>query len=293
MIKSMTAFAKAEVTEGNLTVSVEIRTVNSRYLDCMIRVPHGYQGMEDKIKEWVGKTLSRGRVELRLFVSDTSGDSVAYEVNLPKARAYCQALDTLKADLGLTGDIALAQITGVQGLIAAADVAVDMEHQGAVIERCVNQALLELDAMRTVEGDYLKKDFNARLAFIEEAIETIRRDSSDLVAIYQKRLLERIKALCEGISEVDQGRIAQEAALLADRSDISEEIVRAGSHVIQFRTIMDSEEAAGRKLNFLLQEFNREFNTMGSKVGQARVAHLIVDVKSELERLREQVQNIE
>jgi uncharacterized protein (TIGR00255 family) len=293
MIKSMTAFAKAEVTEGNLTVSVEIRTVNSRYLDCVIRVPHGYQGMEDKIKEWVGKTLSRGRVELRLFVSDTSGDSVAYDVNLPKARAYCQALDTLKADLGLQGDITLAQITGVQGLIAAADVAVDMEHHGSVIERCVNQALLELDAMRTVEGDYLKKDFNARLAFIEDAIETIRRDSSDLVAIYQKRLLDRIKALCEGISEVDQGRIAQEAALLADRSDISEEIVRAGSHVIQFRTIMDSEEAAGRKLNFLLQEFNREFNTMGSKVGQARVAHLIVDVKSELERLREQVQNIE
>lgn len=289
----MTAYAKAEMTDDRLTVAVEIRTLNSRYLDYFIKVPHGYNVMEDKIKECVSGKLSRGRIEIRLHVNDASEESVAFDVNLPKARAYYEALTTLKNTFDVDGGITLPLLAGVQGLISAADMTVDTDKNWPLIEQCLNKALDDLNTMRTVEGDYLKKDFNARLDFVEGAIEKIRSDSVDLLPVYQKRLLERIKSLCEGIAEVDQARIAQEAALLADRSDISEEIVRATSHVIQFRNIMDSEEAAGRKLNFLLQEFNREFNTMGSKVGQAGVAHLIVDVKSELERLREQVQNIE
>ena len=169
----------------------------------------------------------------------------------------------------------------------------DMERVWNVVGECLECALDDLDAMRSREGDYLKKDFLERLNFVEQAIEKIKADSGDLLPQYQKRLVERVKTLCDGVAQVDEARIAQEAAILADKSDISEEIVRASSHVIQFRSIMDSPEAAGRKLNFLLQEFNREFNTMGSKVGHAGVSHLIVDVKSELERLREQVQNVE
>lgn len=289
----MTAYAKAEMTDEKLTVAVEIRTLNSRYLDYFIRVPHGYNIMEDKIKECVSQKISRGRIEIRLHVTDASEESMAFDVNLQKAGAYYEALNTLKNSFAVDGGISLNLLAGVQGVITASDVTVDVDRNWALIERCLNQALVDLNTMRAVEGDYLKKDFHARLDFVEGAIETIRSDSADLLTFYQKRLLDRVKSLCEGIAEVDQARIAQEAALLADRSDISEEIVRASSHVIQFRNIMESEDASGRKLNFLLQEFNREFNTMGSKVGHAGVAHLIVDVKSELERLREQVQNIE
>ena len=293
MIKSMTAYAKAELNENQLNVVVEIKTLNSRYLDYQIRVPHGYSQMEDKIKECVTKRISRGRIEIRLYVTDTSEESCAYEVNLPKARAYHQALKTMALTLELGGEIPLNLFTGAQGLITPAEVTVDLEGRWAVIERCVEKCLTELDKMRQTEGDYLKNDFSDRLVFIESAVTRIEKETTDLVSQYQKRLAERVKNLTDGLVELDLARIAQEAALLADRSDISEEIVRARSHVIQFRSIMDSDEPGGRKLNFLLQEFNREFNTMGSKIGNAGIAHLIVDVKSELERLREQVQNME
>lgn len=293
MIKSMTAYAKAEKTRDRLNVSMEIRTVNSRFLDCMIRVPHGYQTLEDKIKEYVSRKISRGRVEIRVNVNDAADESVAFEVNMQKAKAYHDALDNLRQSFDMIDAISLSQLAGVQGVITPADVPVDMARIWSVMESCLEEAMDNLDVMRSQEGDYLKKDFLERLSFVEQAIETIKTDASDLLPVYQKRLVERVKALCDGVTQIDETRIAQEAALLADKSDISEEIVRATSHVIQFRTIMDSPEAAGRKLNFLLQEFNREFNTMGSKVGHAGVSHLIVDVKSELERLREQVQNVE
>lgn len=294
MIKSMTAYAKSEVTDNTLSVGVEIRTLNSRGLDYQIRVPHGYGPMEDKIKECVSRKISRGRIEIRLFVNDTSEESASYDVNIPKAKAYFQAVLTLAESLGLSPrELTLNHFTSAQGLITPSEVTVDNESRWNVIERCIDQCLTELERMRQTEGDYLKQDFIRRLSFIESAVERIETECTDLVPTYQKKLAERIKNLTDGIVELDQARIAQEAALLADRSDISEEIVRAKSHVIQFRTIMDSGEPGGRKLNFLLQEFNREFNTMGSKVGHAGISHLIVDVKSELERLREQIQNIE
>ncbi len=293
MIKSMTAYAKTEITDSSLTVGVEIRTVNSRFLDCQIRVPHGYGPLEDKIKECVARRLGRGRVELRLFVTDMSEESCAYEVNFPKARAYHKALAAMAADLGLGSEIPLSLFTGSQGMISPAEVTVDQESRWQVIERCIDQCLTELDTMRQAEGDYLKNDFLTRLSDIEKALDRVETECADLVPQYQKKLMERISALTGGMVELDQARIAQEAAVLADRSDITEEITRARSHILQFRNIVDSPEPGGRKLNFLLQEFNREFNTMGSKVGHASVAHVIVDVKSELERLREQVQNVE
>jgi uncharacterized protein (TIGR00255 family) len=150
-----------------------------------------------------------------------------------------------------------------------------------------------LDEMRLTEGRHLELDLGARLHGLEAALGEIAAQSSGLAALYQERLKERIACLTQGLVAIDPARIAQEAALLADRSDISEEIVRAGSHLRQFRSIMDSAEASGRKLNFLLQELNREFNTMGSKAGNAAVAHVIVEVKTELEKMREQIQNVE
>lgn len=293
MIKSMTAYAKTEHRENDLVVNFEIRTYNSRHLDYNIRVPHGYSGLEEKIKERVSKRVSRGRVEMRLFVDDESEGSFAYEVNKQKADAYYEALKQLVDNYEIDGGIPLSLLSNTQGLIVPADVEIDFQTHGAVVVTCVEKTLDELDSMRQAEGDYLKNDFENRLTFIESAIVKIEADSVDLLPVYQKRLMERVKKITDGIVEIDEARIAQEAAILADRSDISEEIVRANSHVQQFRNIMDSDEPGGRKLNFLLQEFNREFNTMGSKSGNADISHLIVEVKSELERLREQVQNVE
>ena len=162
-----------------------------------------------------------------------------------------------------------------------------------MISLCLQIVLADLDRMRSTEGDFILKDFSARLAFIESGLTQIEAATQGMLSAYQQKLTARIEALTQGALELDPVRIAQEAAFLADRSDISEETVRARSHIEQFRTMLNSDEPAGRKLNFLLQELNREFNTMGAKVGQAAVAHVIVDIKAELEKLREQIQNIE
>jgi uncharacterized protein (TIGR00255 family) len=169
-----------------------------------------------------------------------------------------------------------------------------MEAYWPAFKNCINEAITNLIAMRKQEGNFLEADIFFRLNGIEECIERIQKESSDLLSHYQQRLKDRITALTKGIIEIDPGRIAQEAAFLADRSDISEEIVRVASHIKHFRTIMDSAEpAAGRKLNFLVQELNREFNTMGSKTNHSNVSHIIVELKSDLEKIREQLQNVE
>lgn len=293
MITSMTAYAKAEERTSELVADVEIRTYNSRHLDFNVRVPHGYTLIEEKIKELVSSKITRGRVEIKLFVKDESEDSYSFDVNSQKASAYCTALKTIATDNNIDGEIPLTLISGLPGLITPSNNDVDIDKQWVVIEKCLVKAINSIVEMRKTEGDYLKKDFQKRLGFIESSLEKIETGSLNLIEAYQKRLMERIKKLTDGIIEIDEGRIVQEAAMIADRSDISEEIVRAKSHVQQFNDIMNSSEAGGRKLNFLLQEFNREFNTIGSKAGKAEVAHFVVDVKAELEKMREQIQNVE
>jgi uncharacterized protein (TIGR00255 family) len=212
---------------------------------------------------------------------------------MARARAVLAALDRLKADLELEGAPSLEILLGAGGILKTVQPKADLDAVWTVLEQCLTQAMDGLDGMRTTEGRHLALDLGARLDALEAALGEISGQSSGLVAFYQDRLKERIATLTQGLVAIDPARIAQEAALLADRSDISEEIVRAGSHLKQFRFIMDAPEAGGRKLNFLLQELNREFNTMGSKVGNAAVAHAIVEVKTELEKMREQIQNVE
>ncbi|MFO7496393.1 MAG: YicC/YloC family endoribonuclease [Desulfobacterales bacterium] len=293
MINSMTAFARAEQTVAALTVCVEIRTYNSRHLDVVLRLPHGYHPLEEKIRACLSRHLARGRVELKLTIRDASEAANAYEVNLPKASAYCDALRRMKAAFDLQGDVRLELLAASPDLIKPAEVARDLEMDWAVIGAAIDQALEALVAMRRAEGGFLAGDFQERLARIEAWLEQIAQASGGLLDHYQTRLKERIAALTKGLVEIDPARIAQETAFLADRSDISEEIVRARSHIQQFRSVMAAAEPGGRKLNFLLQEFSREFNTMGSKTEKASVAHLVVDVKCELEKIREQVQNVE
>jgi uncharacterized protein (TIGR00255 family) len=293
MIKSMTGFASAAASAGSLAVSVEIRTYNSRSLDLALRLPGGYNGLEERMKAFIAGRLTRGRVEAKVQVEDASEAAVSVEVDMVRARSVLDALTRLKTELGLEGAASLELLVGAGGILKTAQPKVDLDAVWSVLEQCLTQALDGVDEMRAAEGRNLALDLGARLDALEAALREIAGQSAGLVALYQERLKERIAALTHGLAAIDPARIAQEAALLADRSDISEEIVRAGSHLSQFRSIMDSAEAGGRKLNFLLQEINRELNTMGAKAGNAVVTHVIVEVKTELEKIREQIQNIE
>jgi uncharacterized protein (TIGR00255 family) len=293
MINSMTAFARAEPTVAALPVGVALRTYPRRPLAAVLRLPHGYHPLEDKIRARLSQHLARGRVELKLTLRDASEAANAFEVNLPRAAAYCDALRRLKAALDLQGEVGLELLAATPELIKPAEAARDLEADWAVIGAVIDQALETLMAMRRAEGRFLADDFRERLTRIEGWLEQIAQASGGLLDHYQARLRERIAALTQGLVELDPARIAQETAFLADRSDISEEIVRARSHIQQFRSAMAAAEPGGRKLNFLLQEFGREFNTMGSKTEKASVAHLVVEVKCELEKIREQVQNVE
>ncbi len=293
MIKSMTAFARAEKTKDALSGFVEIRAYNSRHLDLVLRVPQPYIGLENKIKAFISDRVTRGRLDVSFQIRETSDEAHAFEVNLPKARAYHRALEQLKSSFNIDGNISLDLLTGAGDLIVSAETSKNADDHWPMIADCLAQALIDLDVMRRQEGQFLADDLTRRINYIEKCMSKIKRESDDLVTYYQGRLQNRIAALTKGLVELDPDRIAQEAALLADKSDISEEIVRVYSHIAQFRMIMGADDPAGRKLNFLVQELNREFNTIGAKTSKALVSHLVVDLKSELEKIREQVQNIE
>jgi uncharacterized protein (TIGR00255 family) len=293
MIKSMTGFASASATAGGLTVGIEIRTYNSRNLDLALRLPAGYTDLEERVRSAIAARLTRGRIEARVHIEDVSDSASPVEVDMARARAVLSALQHLKSELGLEGATSLELVVGVGGVLKAVQPKADLAAAWSVLEGCLAQALDGLDAMRSAEGRHLAVDLGARLDALEAAVGEISRKSAGLAALYQERLKERIAALTQGLVEIDPARMAQEAAFLADRADISEEIVRAASHLSQFRSIMDAAEPGGRKLNFLLQELNREFNTMGSKISNAAAGHVVVEVKTELEKIREQIQNVE
>ncbi len=293
MIKSMTGFATAEITAGEITVSADIRAYNSRHLDVVLRVSPGYMALEEKIKGLIAGKVDRGRLEVKIQIKDAAAGTVAFEIDWPRAEGMHAALAQLKNKFGLQDEIAMDHLVGVGGIIKPVETVDESEQLWPMIEDCLTRALNDLDAMRRQEGDFIAGDLYVRLDYIEACLGEIKAGTADVLSQYQERLKERIAALTQETVELDPARLAQEAAYLADRSDISEEIVRAESHVKQFRHIMGSEEPGGRKLNFLLQELHREFNTIGSKIGHADTSHRVVDVKSELEKIREQIQNVE
>ncbi len=292
MVKSMTAFSAVEKTENGLTVNVEIRSYNNRHLDINLRIPQRYLALEDRMKALISENVARGRIEVRLVIKEVSDDAYEFEINEPKALAFHKALVHLRDKFDIGTDISLDHMTG-SGIIRPVEIKKDLDACWPFLKECISKATDNLNNMRIKEGDFIAKDIFGRIDYIEKSLDQIEKDSEGLLLHYQERLKERISQLTRGVVETDSGRIEQEAAFLADRSDISEEIVRVRSHVKQYREIMNSKEPSGRKLNFLLQELNREFNTMGSKTGNTDVSHTIVEVKSELEKIREQVQNVE
>jgi len=293
MMKSMTAFSSVEKQRDDMNVQMEIRSYNSRHLDLNVRMTYGYMAVEEKLRSLIAEYIVRGRVEIKVGIRDESETGYAFEVDAPKAMAYFDALTALKDHLGATGDIPLELVVSKGEVIRPLDRDRDIDRAWGVVEICAKEVLSELDAMRLREGENIADDFAMRLSKIEHYLTEIEGSSQGLIAVYKNRLKERILVLTKDVVKVDEGRIEQEAALLADKSDISEELVRAASHIKQFRSLMAGEDPSGQPLNFLLQEMNREFNTIGSKTGKADVAHAVVAVKSELEKLREQVQNIE
>ncbi len=293
MIKSMTAFANTERSIDDISIKVEIRTYNSRHLDIQLRMTPGYQVLEEKLKTLISGSVARGRVDVKLHIGDLSEAAAAFEVDEAKARAYHQALKTLRKLLDLEGSVPVEWITARNDLIKPKEVETDVDKVWTCLADCMQEVLADIDAMRQKEGAFIAKDFRERLQFLKDSIDQIEADSTGLLEQYKQRLMERILALTEQRVSLDEGRIEQEAAFLADKSDISEEIIRVRSHLAQFEEIMAAGAPSGHKLNFLLQEINREFNTIGSKSVKTDISHMVVNVKSELEKIREQVQNVE
>ncbi|ACL03627.1 YicC domain protein [Desulfatibacillum aliphaticivorans] len=293
MIHSMTAFARGEAQGDDKTISVEIRSVNHRFCEIAVRMPRPWIALEEKIKNRIRQSVSRGRVDVTVEVRSQGGSSQVYEADAALARNYYEAVKEVHKALGLSDPIPIDSIIRLNGVINASSVKPDLESDWSLLEQALSQALETLSSMRETEGAALYEDFLGRLKKLEESLESVSSMAASQPEVHLEKLKERLAALLEGAADLDPARLAQEAAFLADKSDITEEIVRARSHIAQFRDILDQEEPPGRSLNFLAQELHREFSTMGSKSSDAGLSHVVVAAKAEVEKIREQVQNVE
>lgn len=292
MIASMTGYGRGEASGGNVSIAVELRSVNSRFLEVTARLPRSLSLRENEIKELIRKKLSRGKVNLTAIVERTNVRDLPLKVNVPAAKAYYGLLNQLKKSVKLRETVKLEHLLRFSEVIEGEQLENTDEEEWDVLQRALNGALDELTTMRTNEGGELKKDFLSRIRLLEGKLEEIETISRDRIPIERTRLRERVQQLMEN-APVDDSRLEMEIALLADRLDVTEECVRFRSHNKFFLEALDSMEAAGRKLNFLVQEMNREANTIGSKSSSSDIAHLVVSIKEELERVREQLQNVE
>jgi len=293
MIKSMTAFAKAGHTRETITAEVMVRSFNARHLDFQVYLPEICQAFEDDIKKIITRYHQRGRMEIRITVQDDSLEPDQFAVDEKKATAYFQALQQISRCLNLSDEPNLDQVLCAKNIIVPAPRQLDPQLLWQVVSAAVEKAARELDQMRKKEGANLYQDLAARLDAIENRMTLVKDQAKEIPVIYKKRLEARLERLVPEKEGIDPVRLAQEVAMLADKSDVYEEIVRILSHIRQFRDVMNADQSQGQKMNFLIQEFNREFNTIGSKAGNAQLSHMVVDLKSQLEKIREQVQNIE
>ena len=292
MIASMTGYGRGEATRDGVTVAVELRSVNSRFLEVATRLPRSLSLRENEIKELIRKKISRGKITMAVAVDRDSNGALPMKINVPAAKAYYKLLNQLKKSVKLNETVKLEHLLRFSEVIEQEDIESTDELEWNVLQQALDKAVDELSAMRTNEGGELEKDFRARISLLEERLTVIERLSKEQVPKERARLRERITQLIEN-EKVNEERLEVELALLADRLDVTEECVRFRSHNKFFLEALKQEEAAGRKLNFLIQEMNREANTIGSKSSAAEIAHLVVGIKEELERIREQLQNVE
>ncbi len=292
MVYSMTGYGRAEEQLNGRSVSVEIRSVNSRYFEYSSRLPRGAAFLDDLLKKAVSAAVSRGKVELHLSLQNMEGGGAQVSANLPVATGYYDALMHIADELHVEADITAAQLGRFPEVFTVTKTETDEEQLAADVMQVAGQALARHTTMRETEGLQLRADMEARLAAVETMLGSVEEDSAGRVRRYRDKLYERLSELLADTT-VDEGRMLTEAAIFADRTAVDEETVRLRSHIEQFRGILEKGGSVGRKLDFLTQELNREVNTIGSKCQEVAITRLVVEMKGEIEKIREQIQNLE
>lgn len=292
MIKSMTGYGKSEKTIDSLNVTVEIKSVNHRYFEFSARVPREYGFLEEKLKKYCNSLITRGKVECYVSVEDLEEREMEVNVNETLAAGYVKALKELSERFGLKDDISAVTLSRYPDVITLHKASEDEERIWNAVKTVAETAVSKFIEMRETEGSKLRGDILSRADYIIECVEFIEGRSPETVREYNEKLKQRMKELL-GDAAVDEQRLLNEAAIYADKIAVDEETVRLRSHISQLREFMNSSEAIGRKLDFLVQEINREANTIGSKAQDVDIAKKVIAIKAEVEKIREQVQNIE
>lgn len=293
MIKSMTAFGRGEYELNNTIYSVEIKSLNNRYKDIILRIPNSLQGLEEEIKAQISSRVKRGRIEVALQLGKKDQETTYnLDLNVPLLKAYLNIFQRMDNEFGIKEIGRPDYLCQVKDMIIMKPDEIDPDELRTGINNAIAQAIDSLDLMRTQEGKAIEDDFLLRLDLIEMHMKVIEERSPVVVNEYKEKLKSKIETMTEDI-QADEGRLSQEIAIFASRCDITEEIVRTRSHLKQFRNYMSMDDSVGRRLDFLTQELNREINTISSKASDSLISTRAVEVKAELEKLREQIQNVE
>ena len=292
MIKSMTGYGRGRVEEGGRTFLVEIKSVNNRYLDINLRLPRQINALEDNIRKYIASRISRGKIDVYINQEKVSEDDIKITIDEQAAKAYYNAFSLLKEKFNLKDDITISLLTKSNDVIVVEKQEEDFDAIWSTLSKALEEAMNMFIDMRMREGLKLSNDILDRCELIREKVLKIESRSPEIVKEYREKILQRISEFLNDV-EVDQARLLNEVAFFADKSSITEEIVRLESHIEQLKGAVSSSESVGRKLDFIIQEMNRETNTIGSKANDLYITNLVVDIKSELEKIREQIQNIE
>ncbi len=292
MVKSMTGYGRAVETVNGREFTVEIRSVNNRYLDCTVKLPRSLNFGEDTVKQAVKNTISRGKVDVFITLRSEDGSDVKVSLNDAMVQGYLAAMEEMARKYNITNNVNTAVLSRMPDVFTVEKPEVDEEQLLIDLMSVVNQALASYDAMRATEGKALENDLRSRGETILNLVSQVEAGSAQTVADYRTRLENKLKEVLSNTA-IDESRILTEAAIFADKVAVDEETVRLRSHLQQMNQMLTTGGAIGRKLDFLLQEMNRESNTIGSKCSDVRLARIVVDIKAELEKIREQTQNIE
>ena len=292
MVKSMTGFGRASLTEGSLSVTVEIKAVNHRYFEFSSRLPRGCAYLEEKLKSFCQEKIARGKMEISVQLENIGTDGTVVEINEAYANAYMEALRRFAKQYGVKNDVRLSALVGNGELFTVKKQQVSEEELTAAVLTAAAQAMDSFLAMRKTEGEKLAQDVRSRAELILSKVAFVEEQSPKTVDAYRERLEQKIKELLAA-TDIDEQRVLTETAVFADKVAVAEETVRLRSHIGQFCDLLESEEPVGRKLDFIVQEMNRESNTIGSKAQDLEITRTVVDIKAEIEKIREQIQNIE
>ena len=291
-ILSMTGYGSAKGSCAGLNISVELKSVNNRYLDCSVRMPRNFLFAEELVKSKVQEHISRGKVDVFVTVESAGTDEVVVQVNEPLARGYANAVAAVAGKLGLDGDVSALALCRMPDVLTVEKPDLDADAIGKAITEITEQALREFDAMRAREGQKLHDDIASRLQTILGYVSAVEQRSPQTVAEYREKLYKKMCEILES-KQIDEQRILMEAGIYADKVAVDEETVRLRSHVSQMESFLKAGSPIGRKMDFLIQEFNRESNTIGSKCSDREITQVVIELKSEIEKIREQIQNIE